>query len=714
MDVTLEGVEGTDGTARAVVGGTMIEITALVRSGYDLEGYYADSARTLKVAQADGSLLSGVDGYTDSNSLWIKEESCILYAQWTAKTYRITLDKDGGTADGYVIVTYGSSALTEFTPPVRTGYDPVGFFTEPEHMVEIIRSNGMFVSGHTTYTDDGVWTSDLTQPLTLYPYWVAKHTSVTLDKNGGESDRSITAAYDAALESFSPVSRTGYALTGYWTAAENGTKVIEADGSLVADVEGYSADGKWANDSASVTLYAQWTAKTTEITIVSNGGGAGRSVTATYDGGITAFDPIAREGYTLNGYFSEGEGGVMVITAAGALSDSQGYVVDGKWANASAELTLYAQWTAKTYTITLDKNGGSADGIATVTYGSSDITVTNAVWEWHTIASYTNNPGGGQWVINAQGALVANAPGYTADGKWIRDGDVTVYAQWNAVMFTVTADPQGGTLTHPAGWTLSEGVYTKEFYGGTQMSAVIDLVGTAQKSPAGSTTYQFKDWTGYDATAVLSANVTVTAEYESVIAVPDPVGGTTTVDSSTETSATMTSADIDKVKADAQSGTLEKLDINMKNGSISLDSGSIQSLTTSDLDVSIKKDEGIPNIVIQTAEGRSVYDIRIGDVHQFNGTLTITVDYQLKDGEDPNDLVVWNIKEDGSHEALKCTYANGKVTFGTTHLSYYAVMVDDSSPEGGSNMVLIIAVVAVLAVAAAGAAFFFLKKPKKA
>jgi len=712
VDVTLEGVEGTDGTARAVVGGTMIEIAAPVRTGYDLEGYYADSARTLKVAQADGSLLSGVDGYTDDGALWIKEESCTLYAQWTAKTYRITLDKDGGTADGYVIATYGSSALTEFTPPVRTGYDPVGFFTEPEHLVEIVKTNGTLVGGHTVYTDDGVWTNDLTQPLTLYPYWVAKHTSITLDRNGGESDRGITAAYDAVLESFSPVSRTGYDLTGYWTAATGGSMVIGADGTLIANVAGYSADGKWANESEAVTFYAQWTAGTTSITIVSNGGGAARSATATYGGGITAFDPIAREGYTLNGYFSEGEGGVMVITAAGALSDSQGYVVDGKWANASAEVTLYAQWTAKTYTITLDKNGGTADGTATVTYGSSAITVTNAVWEWHTVATYTNNSGGGQWVINAQGALVTNAPGYTdADGKWIRDGDATVYAQWTAVMFTVTADPQGGTLTHPAGWTLSDGVYTKEFYGGTQMSGVIDVLGTAQKSPVGSTTYQFKDWAGYEATAVLSANVTVTAEFESVIAVPDPVGGTTTVDTVTETSATMTSADIDKVKADAKAGTLEKLDINMKNGSISLDSGSIQSLTSADLDVSIKKDEGVPNIVVQTAGGRSVYDIRIGDVHQFNGTLTITVDYQLKAGEDPNDLVVWNIKEDGTHEALKCTYANGKVTFGTTHLSYYAVMVDDSSPSsGGSDMTLIIAVVAVLAVAAIGAVFVLKRK----
>ncbi|MBO5518853.1 MAG: leucine-rich repeat protein [Candidatus Methanomethylophilus sp.] len=850
VDVTLEGVEGTDGTARAVFGGYLTDVTAPARTGYEVEGYYTDSARTQKVVDGNGDLIAGISGYTDANGKWIKEENFTLYTKWNAKTTAITIDANGGSANRNATATY-DGGITSFDAVTRIGYILDGYFTASDSGDKVINPDGTMVNA-AGYVVDSKWANE-SATLTLYARWTAKTTEIAVDRNGGDADKGTSATYDGAIISFDPISRTGYTLSGYWSAAQGGVKIVNADGSTVLNAEGYLVGGLWKLDQPAVTIYAQWTANTTDITIDKNGGDSNRNATATYDAGITDFDAVTRAGYDLAGYSTQATGGVVIIIADGTLvQNADGYVVDGKWASEAATLTLYAQWVAKDYDLTLQKNGGASDGSASVTYDSNVLLVVHVSRTGYDLTGYYTAASGGAKIIGTDGALVASIPGYTdADGKWVRDGapdlyaqwqiheyaityhntegatnnnpatynvetgvnfayaskdyytpagwfaeaglvtkvtgiapgetgdkdvyakwtpvdysisyvlnggtnaanptvyniesatitlqdavredyrftgwfrdvgletpvttiatgshgNVTVYAGWEAIMYTVTADPVGGTLVNPAGWTLSSGVYTKEFASSTAVSDIIGGLGNAQKDAVGSTTYTFKSWTGYESTAPLKADLTVTAVYESVIAVPDPVSGTTTVDSATETAATITTADIDKVKNDAQAGTLEKLDINMKNGSISLDSASIQSLsTTDDLEVSIKKDEGIPNIIVESAAGRSVYDIKIGDVHQFDGKLTITLDYQLGPNENPNNLVIWNIKEDGTHEALKCTYADGKVTFETTHLSYYAVMVESPAPNGGGNNTMIIVGV-VIAIAAVLGIFGYL------
>ena len=60
-------------------------------------------------------------------------------------------------------------------------------------------------------------------------------------------------------------------------------------------------------------------------------------------------------------------------------------------------------------------------------------------------------------------------------------------------------------------------------------------------------------------------------------------------------------------------------------------------------------------------------------VTNFEGTVTITIDHTLAPGEDPDNIVVWWITDDGTVESIKATYSDGKVTFTTTHFSYYVV-----------------------------------------
>ena len=60
-------------------------------------------------------------------------------------------------------------------------------------------------------------------------------------------------------------------------------------------------------------------------------------------------------------------------------------------------------------------------------------------------------------------------------------------------------------------------------------------------------------------------------------------------------------------------------------------------------------------------------------VSEFAGKVTVTVPYDLAEGEDPESIAVWYINDEGNVEAIPATYANGYATFETNHFSYYTV-----------------------------------------
>ncbi len=75
-----------------------------------------------------------------------------------------------------------------------------------------------------------------------------------------------------------------------------------------------------------------------------------------------------------------------------------------------------------------------------------------------------------------------------------------------------------------------------------------------------------------------------------------------------------------------------------------------------------------------------VYDISVlsGSTHisSFGGSsLTVSLPYTLKDGEDPNGVTVWYLNDAGELQQMTCKYdeTTGLATFTTTHLSYYVV-----------------------------------------
>ena len=60
-------------------------------------------------------------------------------------------------------------------------------------------------------------------------------------------------------------------------------------------------------------------------------------------------------------------------------------------------------------------------------------------------------------------------------------------------------------------------------------------------------------------------------------------------------------------------------------------------------------------------------------ITEFDGYVTVSLPYTLEAGEDPQNIAVWFIDDDGNVELIQGSYADGFVVFRTTHFSYYTV-----------------------------------------
>ena len=173
-------------------------------------------------------------------------------------------------------ITCGYTATTTLTAPSTdpTGYTFVGWYN----------------SSGTQQTTSKTLTIYPTADATYYAYYNAKQTTITLNGNSGTGgSASVTGTYGLVLPSFTKHTREGYKLDGYYTDASTGTKIINADGTLVTNVSGYTdSSNKWARDNTTgITLYAHWLKTTVTGTISPNPATANTTTLFTFNATIS-------------------------------------------------------------------------------------------------------------------------------------------------------------------------------------------------------------------------------------------------------------------------------------------------------------------------------------------------------------------------------------------------------------------------------------------
>ncbi len=243
-------------------------------------------------------------------------------ANWTAKSYIITFNANGGSGDTTVTKTYGST-LGTLPTPTRTGYAFDGWFTSA--------SGGAQISSSTTVTG----------AVTYYAHWTANSYTVTFNANGGSGDTTVTKTYDSSLGTLPTPARTGYTFNGWFTSASGGTQISSS--TMV---------------TGAVTYYAHWTANSYTVTFNANGGsGTTAQLSCTYGQNATlTANGFTRTGHAFVGWMTSANGTTVAYT--------DGQSVLNLTNQANATVNLYAKWTDKWYVDAMGDDANQGDSTA--------------------------------------------------------------------------------------------------------------------------------------------------------------------------------------------------------------------------------------------------------------------------------------------------------------------------------------------------------------
>ena len=202
--------------------------------GYTMEGWYTK----------DGSSGDWGEKWDFAKDTVSKDRT--LYARWTANSYAVKFDANGGTGkmedESFTYDVAKALTAGNFT---RSGYTFGGWNTE--------------ASGTGTAFADKAEAKNLAAggTMTLYAQWKANTYTVKFDPNSGTGkmdDESFTYDADKTALTENTYTRIGYAFNG-WNTKANGTGTAFAD---KAEVMNLATGG-------TVTLYAQWVPDTSAV-----------------------------------------------------------------------------------------------------------------------------------------------------------------------------------------------------------------------------------------------------------------------------------------------------------------------------------------------------------------------------------------------------------------------------------------------------------------
>ncbi len=386
VSYNVNGGSGAPSAQTKTYGKTLtLSSTKPTRTGYTFKNWNTK-------ANGSGTAYSAGGSYTTN-------AAATLYAQWTANTYKVTFNANGGTTPtASKNVTYASTYGTLPTP-TRAGYAFKGWFTASSGGSQITSASKV----------------SITAAQTLYAQWTANKYTVTLNNQSATTagTASVSATYGSAMPAITVPKRTGYTFGGYYDKTGGaGTQYYTAAG----------ASARAWNKTVATTLYAKWTGIKSTVTLnnqsATTAGTA--SVSATYGSAMPAITVPKRTGYTFGGYYDKtGGAGTQYYTAAGASARA--------W-NKTTATTLYAKWTANKYTISVSSantNMGTVSGGGSIAYGST--------------ATITATPKAGY-------AFSKWSDGNTSASRTITvSGNATYTATFTVKSYTLLVKPNGGT-----------------------------------------------------------------------------------------------------------------------------------------------------------------------------------------------------------------------------------------------------------------------------
>ena len=409
---------------------------------------------------------------------------------WAVADAVISFDINGGTSSNIPAQTKTVNSdssrgfvLTESYlsqfVPTRTGYTFGGWYLDQACTA------GMEARNVTVYSN-----------ITLYAKWTINQYTITFITNGGTSIESISQNYGTTITKPNDPTRLGYTFAG-WDKEIPSTMPAE-----------------------NMTITANWTINSYTITFNTNGGTIISAIKQNYGTTITKPNDPTRIGYTFAGWDKE-----IPSTMP------------------AENITITANWTINSYTITFDSNGGSTVNSITQNYGTSiELPIP-------TRDEYTFDG----WMYNGEPYTGSTMPAsnITLVAKWLSNSATTyqvIFQYEDGTIITSTKLASGEIIVPPTvsktgytfdGWYLDDAKvtdftmgendtilvakfvinqYTITFNtnGGTLIESITQDYGTPITQPSNPTKvgYTFDKWDQEIPLTMPAENITITAQWD--------------------------------------------------------------------------------------------------------------------------------------------------------------------------------------------------------
>ncbi len=262
---------------------------------------------------------------------------------------------------------------------------------------------------------------------------------------------------------------------GYYTGTNgNGIMIVNKPGYFSA-----SEDALMSITTNGTQIYANWLPNFYRLTLDDQGGSGGQAASSSFFGlferygncyflasilnntelesaacATQIYQAPTRTGYDFNGYYTGTNGtGVQVV--------NNNKDIIGPNTQFTSDSTIYAKWTPKVFTVTLNHQSSTNSPAPSTVYLKyatnwySNPAATTQISSMTTVPTKTNYDFGGYWTgTNGSGTQVINS-----NGDFLRTQEVltaitsntTIYAKWTAAapaVYTVTLNSNGGSGNH--------------------------------------------------------------------------------------------------------------------------------------------------------------------------------------------------------------------------------------------------------------------------
>ncbi len=333
-----------------------------------------------------------------------------------------------------------------------------------------------------------------------YPVLCAGVYTLTYNANGGSvSPTSKSITYASTYGSLATPSRTGYSFDGWVQDLATAADFVEFSGVNEGNGDFISHNGYWSHSNlinfqntsgGSVTINTNYS-----ICGIYAYGSSGNFLQRC--GNYTSTFTIPNGTYYIRIEVNNSDLSFANRSMLRAWCTSK-KITSSSIVNIKHNHSLMALWSAKSFILYLDANGGSSTKSYTVYYGSpSYSSVANYLptRNGYTFTGFTNSSSGGTYVYDANGRYTGNYVSawgnylFGSGGTLSFDGTngqtIYIYAQWTPNTYNVTFNANGGTVYAPLEtWTFSGGATynssTGEVYfpgAGAQVTSPLIYVG---------------------------------------------------------------------------------------------------------------------------------------------------------------------------------------------------------------------------------------------